>query len=398
MTHLFVNALAASAGGGITYIRNVLPHLARRSEIRTTCVLTRALRAELPALPQIGFVECAVSASTGGRFLYEQRVLPELIRRHGATILLSAGNFALWRSPVPQILLSRNSIYVSEDYNRDLRKRGDYRRWIDTKIKGKLAAASIRRAELTAAPSEAFAADLRRWLGPKFASKIVAIHHGFDLPAFESSTACPAELAAQIENPRHAVRLLFVSHYNYYRNFETLLKGLPLIRKELAPRPVELVLTCKLDDASNPGSYWGREAAALRDQLEVQSSVIELGAVPYTHLHHVYRTCDIYVSPAYTETFAHPLVEAMASGLPVVASDLAVHREICGRAANYFPRFSEAALAAEVICLAKDGKQRAGMSQAGLARSRDFSWERHVASLLEVAADLEQSGSGDVKA
>ena len=54
---------------------------------------------------------------------------------------------------------------------------------------------------------------------------------------------------------------------------------------------------------------------------------------------------DVYVSAAYTETFAHPLVEAMASGIPVVASDIPVHREICADAAKYFPTFSAQALA-----------------------------------------------------
>ena len=66
---------------------------------------------------------------------------------------------------------------------------------------------------------------------------------------------------------------------------------------------------------------------------------MELGAVPYSQLHQVYRECSMYVAPAYAELFAHPLVEAMASGLPVVAADSAVHREICQDAALYFPRF-----------------------------------------------------------
>jgi glycosyltransferase involved in cell wall biosynthesis len=112
---------------------------------------------------------------------------------------------------------------------------------------------------------------------------------------------------------------------------------------------------------------------------------VELGAVPYTLLHHVYRSSDIYVTPAYTETFAHPLVEAMSSGLPVVASDLAVHREICGDAATYFERFSSTALAAAVVDLQVDKNRCSTISQAGLTRSRDFSWDRHVADLLALA-------------
>ena len=70
-------------------------------------------------------------------------------------MLLSAGNFAVWNSAVPQILLSRNALYTSTDFEDDLRRRGDYRVWLDTKIKGALAKASIQRADIAVAPSAA---------------------------------------------------------------------------------------------------------------------------------------------------------------------------------------------------------------------------------------------------
>lgn len=394
MTHLLVNALAASAGGGVTYVRNVLPFLAGRDDVQATFVLTRELREELAPAPDVPIIECNFPKSPGSRFTYEQRVLPGLIREHQANVLLSAGNFALWKSPVPQILLSRNSLYLSADYFRDLLHRRDYVRWLDTKIKSRFAAASIRRAQVTVAPSAAFAEDLRNWTGPRVAEKIVCIHHGFDAGAFHGSSPVPAGLARQLANPRRALRLLFVSNYNYYRNFETLLRTLPTIQAKLAPRLVEMVLTCNLGGREHPGSYRAEAAAALRDQLRLGSALIELGAVPYGLLHYVYRACDIYVTPAYAETFAHPLVEAMSTGLPVVASDLAVHREICAGAANYFPRFSPDALAAEVVGLANDETRRSEMSQAGLARSQDFSWRRHVNELVALAKTIQARSAG----
>ena len=82
------------------------------------------------------------------------------------------------------------------------------------------------------------------------------------------------------------------------------------------------------------------------------TEVVELGTVPYSLLHQVYSSCDIYVTAAYAETFAHPLVEAMACGLPVLASDLPVHREICGEAGRFFPVFSAESLAERVSVLA----------------------------------------------
>src|SRR3974390_1032373 len=165
MIHLFINALAASAGGGITYIRNVVPELGARDDVSATVALSPALRRELEGSLEIDFLEIEAPADAARRFLFEQRRLPQLIRRSGANVLLSAGNFASWTSPIPQILLSRNALYTSSAFFGGLVHRGESGLWPDTKLRGGLAAASIRRAEVAVAPSEAFAEDLRQWTG-----------------------------------------------------------------------------------------------------------------------------------------------------------------------------------------------------------------------------------------
>lgn len=332
MMHLFINCLAASAGGGLTYVRNVIPHMVATPELRVTVALSPGLRQEFIGSNHIEFLELEIPPAK--RFWFEQSRMPEMIRRCGADVLLSTGNFALRNSPVPQILLSRNSIYTSADFYRDLLARREYRTWADTRVRAMLAKRSILWADCTVAPSEAFAAELRRWTG----RPIRAIHHGFDREAFSSeSSPLSAEVEHKLRHTDGALRLLFVSHYNYYRNFETLIRSLPLLQQQLSGRSVKLVLTCKLSAGENPGEYRPEAAAKLVEKLGVGDMVIELGAIPYRQLHSLYGRADVYVTPAYTETFAHPLVEAMASGLPVAASDLAVHREICGEAAAYFP-------------------------------------------------------------
>jgi len=87
--HLFINALAASAGGGLTYIRNVLPYWAAPPDLRVTVALARGLRDELRSFANISFVE--LEAPAARRFWYEQASLPDLIRRSRADVLLSAG-------------------------------------------------------------------------------------------------------------------------------------------------------------------------------------------------------------------------------------------------------------------------------------------------------------------
>jgi len=378
--HLFMNALASSAGGGLTYIRNVLPYFVATADLRVTVALAPNLRNEFRGSSMIDFHELDVPV--GRRFWYEQSAMSGLIRRCGADVLLSTGNFALRNSPVPQVLLSRNSIYTSADFYRDLRSRHEYRMWFDTHLRAVMAKRSIHWADRTVAPSQAFADELSRWTGVH----VTAIHHGFDREAFtRDSTPLSAQVEEKLRATDGCLRLLFVSHYNYYRNFETLIRALPLLRNSLARRSVRLLLTCRLAPGENPGSYRPESAAKLVGSLGVSDMVIELGAIPYRQLHQLYKQADVYVTPAYTETFAHPLVEAMASGLPVVASDLAVHREICGEAASYFHRFNPEALAECVLQVGRNAEKASHMTQLGRERSRAFSWQAHVGKILEMS-------------
>jgi glycosyltransferase involved in cell wall biosynthesis len=394
MIHLFLDASAASSGSGPTYVRNVVPHLAARTDLRSTILVSPLLRREFqyqdqaqsPAQSNVSFVEFADdSVNAAARFVHAQRSIPGLIRRSGANVLLSAGNMALFRSPVPQILLSGNALYTSKDFFRDLMQRSDYGLWLDTKLKGQMAKWSVRTADRTVAPSQAFADEIERWTGVR----ALAIHHGFDRNLFFRDTEpLPEELKKKLERTSDELRLLFVSHYNYYRNFETLIRAVGMLRKLIAPRQVALFLTCKLRPGANPGWYQTEAAARLVQKLGLSSNVIELGAVPYHLLHHVYSVCDLYVTPAYVETFAHPLVEAMAGGLPVIASDLAVHREVCGDAALYFPMFSPDLLAETVARVAQSPELFKKMSERGLKRSGDFSWKDHVARVISIAQAL----------
>jgi glycosyltransferase involved in cell wall biosynthesis len=388
--HLFINGLAASAGGGLTYLRNVIPHLADRDNLRTTVLLSGQLRSEFSQSTNVSFLSADDFQQIARRFWFEQRAVPRFIKQSGADVLLSTGNFAIRNPTVPQILLSRNALYTSPYFEADLRARGELRLWMDTQLKKAAAKWSIGVADCTVAPSEAFALELRQWTR----KDITAIHHGFDRAAFlRDPTPLPLAVKEQLDSKSGALRILFVSHYNYYRNFETLFRAIPLIKRQLAPREVSLLLTCQLAPGANPGSYHAKSAASLVRQLGISNDVVELGAVPYQSLHHVYRSADVYASPAYAESFAHPLVEAMASGLPVVASNLSVHQEICGSAALYFDTFASQELADRVVAIAQSQSLHAQLSQAGAERSMAFSWKAHVERIVKLAFELCRSRS-----
>lgn len=384
MIHLFLNGLGASAGAGLTYLYNVLPQLSALPAVRTTLAVQPDLRRDFGGFPNVVLADARAPAGAARRFWFEQRELPALILASGVEVLISAGNFALRKAPVPQILLSGNSLYTSRDFYHDLRSRREYRIWADTRFKGAFARQSVRWADRTVAPSRAFAEQLRQWTG----KDVLAIHHGFDRRVFFADQSGLRDPVRQkVDDASGCLKLLFVSHYNYYRNFETLLRAIPLLRRALPGRRIRLFLTCELRAGRNPGAYNPERASALIEELGIREEVVELGAVPYRLLHHLYRACDIYVTPAYTETFAHPLVEAMASGLPIAAADLPVHREVCGAAARYFPRFSPEKLAETVAGIGSSTEVVRQLIAA--ERSSEFSWRDHVEQLLEVASSLQ---------
>ena len=385
MIRIFINGLAASAGGGLTYLRNVIPQLAQRDDVYTFALLSSELRREYEETANVDFLTAVSSEKPLGRVFREQTKIRGLVRRTGAQALISAGNFALWNSPVPQILLSRNSLYTSADFMSDVEGRGDYAIWIDTAVKGWLARQSINCADVTIAPSRAFARELSQWSG----REISAIHHGFDSGAFTNDkTPLPERVQALLEDSGDAVRLLFVSHYNYYRNFETLLRAMPILSSRLKGKRIKLYLTCRLNAGENPGGYRTETAAGLLQAVRRHCDVVELGSVPYGSLHHLYRACHIYVTPAYAESFAHPLVEAMSSGLPVVASDLGVHREICQDAGVYFSRFSPEDLTERVVQVCESPELAKRLAANGRRRAQDFSWKNHVSLLIALAENL----------
>src|SRR4051794_18957366 len=179
MIHLFFNALAASAGAGLTYVRNIIPEISVREDVQATIALSLAFRREFKEVSKVKFVELD-AAGAASRFWREQYILPKMIRRASADVLISTGNFALRKSPVPQILLSGNSLYTSSDFSRDVLARGDYGAWLDTRLKAFFAKRSVHWANVTVAPSQSFADVLHDWTG----DDVTCVYHGFNQNQF----------------------------------------------------------------------------------------------------------------------------------------------------------------------------------------------------------------------
>ncbi|MEP6619541.1 MAG: glycosyltransferase family 1 protein [bacterium] len=108
-----------------------------------------------------------------------------------------------------------------------------------------------------------------------------------------------------------------------------------------------------------------------------------LGRMEGLELAAFYASADTFVFPSSTDTFGNVLLEAMASGLPILAADTPASREVLGGAGAYYEGDSATALAASLTELAYNHARRAHAGATSLARSADFDWSRVFDALFD---------------
>jgi phosphatidylinositol alpha-mannosyltransferase len=134
------------------------------------------------------------------------------------------------------------------------------------------------------------------------------------------------------------------------------------------------------------------------DTLEppVRSRVDMLGRVDDERLSSYLKAADLYLGPATGgESFGIVLAEAMAAGLPIVASDIDGYRDVArdGLEALLVPPGDVAALVAAVREVLDDRRLSASLGDGGARRAREFDWDAVTARLVDVYRDV-LSGAG----
>lgn len=375
---VLINAVAAKLGGAATYTRNLgrslAEHAAPGDEFLFIVPPERA--AEMPSGQKNVRVEAsrAASGSYAARWWWEQVTLRGLVRRERPDVLFSSANFAMLGCPCPQVLLVRIPIYFSQQYLEHVLPTKPARFRAEIGVRRWLVARSVCAADCVMTPTAAMREELERYVRVDPAWAVV---NPYGVPRERVVHG-----VARSGRPG-PMRLLWVSHYAEHKNLETLLRAAEILCEELGGEmSFELALT--MDAALRNGQHTA-VAETERELLERLDGVVRLeGVRSYEETWEMYRAADMFVFPSLCESFGHPLVEAMASGLPVVASDIAVHREICGDAAEYFPVRDAAALATTLGRLMKDAAKRRVLAVRGRERVAQFLWEDHVARLVEL--------------
>jgi glycosyltransferase involved in cell wall biosynthesis len=118
--------------------------------------------------------------------------------------------------------------------------------------------------------------------------------------------------------------------------------------------------------------------------LKVTNWVRWIGYVDEADKPSLYRLADVFIYPSHYEGFGLPVLEAMASGTPVVANEVSSIPEIVGDAAYLVPDGDARAMGAAIIGLLLQEPLHESLENQGLARATAFSWRRTARETLDV--------------
>lgn len=351
--HVLLNALYLApevSGGPETYLRGLAPALAAEfPELRLTVATTPSGAAALGADGWGGFANVlALPCEDGDRVRRqwaEQVLLPRTARRTNAQIVHSLASVA-------PICAGARAVVTLHDVTFLLRPTfGRLTTW----GMGLLVRTAARRADALITGTAAAREQICSVLGVDPA-RLEVIHHGHE-PA-RAVSATPAEaLRARYElSDLHLV--LCVAAKRPHKNQELLIRAAAMLDPDTAvvlaghAEPYELKLR------------------ALARELAVEDRIRFLGYVSAEDLEGLWRMADCAAFPTLGEGFGIPVIEALAHGVPVAASDIAVLREIGGGLPHYFDPHDPADGARAIRAALGDTDAR----RLGPAHAELFTW------------------------
>jgi glycosyltransferase involved in cell wall biosynthesis len=212
-------------------------------------------------------------------------------------------------------------------------------------------------------------------------NKIVVIHRGIDIDYFRGAE----DDNAAWNQVRTAFGLagpyaLYVGLVRPRKNVRRLLAAVRRLRDRIGTG-FRLVMVGPTD--SRFLNVAGEAAA-----LGISDIVIQTGEVSDKILRALYRHASLVVLPSLLEGFGLPILEGMASGVPIVASDIPAHREVAGNAALLFPPHDVEALYETMYRVLTDSELADSLRARGRQAVESFSWEVCARRTFELYGEI----------
>ena len=158
---------------------------------------------------------------------------------------------------------------------------------------------------------------------------------------------------------------------------------LRLIRSMKKIEDIKLVVVGKIRGKGKQG-WMNEEILEEPKKLEIEEKVIFTDYVPPQDLPHLIAGSKAFVLPSLWEGFGIPVVEAMATGTPVITSNVSSLPEVAGDAGLLVNPKSETQIEQAIRLLVSDKKLHARLSKRALEQAKKFSWQKMAKEVIEV--------------
>ncbi|HBO89202.1 MAG TPA: glycosyltransferase family 1 protein, partial [Acidobacteria bacterium] len=212
--------------------------------------------------------------------------------------------------------------------------------------------------------------------------KITVIPNGID-EQFKITPSVEAIARVQERYQLKSPFLLYVGNVKPHKNLERLIDAFFKLRKDGLTTLTLLIIGDEIT------KYTALRRTVHRYQLH--KYVRFLGFVPSDTLSILYRLADAFVFPSLYEGFGLPPLEAMASGTPVITSNVSSLPEVVGNAAMLVDPYDVNSIANGIQTVLEDSAYREKLTQNGLERAKFYSWERSVIKVKQIYDELSSS-------
>jgi glycosyltransferase involved in cell wall biosynthesis len=172
--------------------------------------------------------------------------------------------------------------------------------------------------------------------------------------------------------------LLYVGDVTWNKNLPRLINAVKELQIPLVMIGKSLV--SEDYDRNNP---WNADLNRVNELAKNDKNIMRLGFVPDLDLVSVYNLATALIMPSLYEGFGLPVLEAMASGCPVITSKEGSLSEVAGNAAHYVDAYDVKSITAGIQEVFKDATLQKELSQKGLENAAKFSWKQTVSDTLE---------------
>jgi glycosyltransferase involved in cell wall biosynthesis len=205
--------------------------------------------------------------------------------------------------------------------------------------------------------------------------RIVIIPHGIDRrfrPVVDR--AQQQQIRQGLEVPEEGRIILHVGNCAPYKNLPGLLKTFALVGERVR-EPVYLIRV---------GPPFTASQGRLVERLKLDGQILRQERLPLNDLVNLYNVADVLLFPSLYEGLGLPVAEAMACGLPVVASNATSIPEVLGEGQLTFAPDDIEGMADAVVGLFENAALRQTLIEKGLHRARRFSWTLVARQVLAV--------------